>query len=90
MKLLAIAPLLALALTGAACPAPADMAPDRQPQGTVPPARDGDIAIAEELEAARRAGTVEAYDLFIARHENHPLVAIARQERERLNAGKTR
>ncbi|HEV2864890.1 MAG TPA: hypothetical protein VGX37_00085 [Allosphingosinicella sp.] len=47
-------------------------------------ARDGNIAIAEELEGARKAGTIEAYDLFIARHPEHPLVQIARAERERL------
>ena len=50
------------------------------------PARDGDIAIREELDAARRAGTREAYDLFIARHPDHPLAATARQERERVGA----
>ncbi len=47
-------------------------------------ARDGDIAIAQELDAARRAGTVEAYDLFIARHPGHKLIDIARRERELL------
>lgn len=48
------------------------------------PARDGNIAIQEELCAARQAGTVAAYDLFIARHPQHPLAEIARQERARL------
>ncbi len=48
------------------------------------PARDGNIAIREELDAARRAATVEAYDLFIARHRDHPLAQIAREERQRL------
>ena len=46
--------------------------------------RDGNIAIQEELDAARRAATVEAYDLFIARHPRHPLACIAREEREQL------
>jgi hypothetical protein len=50
----------------------------------IAPARDGNIAIAEELEAARKAGTIAAYDLFIARHPGHPLAQIARAERERL------
>ena len=54
---------------------------------SVPPARDGNIAIQEELDAARRKGTVEAYDLFIARHPRHPLVGQAKAERRRL-AGK--
>lgn len=58
--------------------------------GKVPvaPARDGNIAIQEELDAARRAGTREAYDLFIARHPGHPLAAIARCERDKLTSGK--
>jgi hypothetical protein len=50
----------------------------------VPPARDGNVAIAQELEAARRAGTPESYDLFIARHPGHPLAAVARRERQLL------
>jgi hypothetical protein len=47
----------------------------------LPPPRDGNIAIAQELEAARRAGTIEAYDLFLARHPAHPLARTARHER---------
>ena len=50
----------------------------------VPPARDGNIAIREELDAARVKGTVDAYDLFIARHPDHPLAKEARAERKRL------
>jgi hypothetical protein len=57
----------------------------------IAPARDGNIAIAEELAAARRAGTVAAYDLFLARHPAHPLARTARRERclivERNRAG---
>jgi hypothetical protein len=58
----------------------------------MPRARDGNIAIQEELDAARKAATVEAYDLFIARHPDHPLARIAREERQRLldEAGKRR
>jgi len=48
------------------------------------PARDGNIAIQQELDAARRAGTLAEYDLFIARHPQHPLATIARAERRRL------
>lgn len=47
-------------------------------------ARDGNVAIQQELDAARKAATVEAYDLFIARHPGHPLAAVARAERQRL------
>ncbi|MFC7498783.1 hypothetical protein ACFQRC_06065 [Enterovirga sp. GCM10030262] len=54
------------------------------PESNANRARDGDIAIQEELCAARKAGTIAAYDLFIARHRGHPLVETARAERERL------
>lgn len=47
-------------------------------------ARDGNIAIREELDAARAAGSIAAYDLFIARHPDHPLARTARRERARL------
>lgn len=47
-------------------------------------ARDGDIAILQELDAARAAATLAAYDLFISRHPKHPLAKIAREERQRL------
>jgi hypothetical protein len=69
----------ALALAAAAGAGAAPMA-----DPPIAPARDGDIAIRQELDAARRAGTVEAYDLFIARHPGHPLVEIARRERALL------
>ena len=52
----------------------------------IAPARDGDIAIRQELEAARKAATLAAYDLFIARHPRHPLAEIARRERAALAA----
>lgn len=48
------------------------------------PARDGNIAIAEELCAARAKATIAAYDLFIARHPKHPLAETARKERAQL------
>jgi hypothetical protein len=51
-----------------------------------PRPRDGNIAIRQELDAARQAGTVEAYDLFIARHPRHDLTEIARRERAELVA----
>lgn len=56
--------------------------------GEVPRARDGDIAIAEELCAARKKATAEAYDLFLARHPGHPLAEEARRERAQLAAGR--
>lgn len=53
----------------------------------LPPPRDPDIAVQEELDLARRAGTVAAYDLFMARHPGHPLVETARRERDRIAKG---
>lgn len=50
------------------------------------PARDAHIAVLEEFELARQAGTAAAYDLFAARHPKHPLAETARRERDRLLA----
>jgi hypothetical protein len=76
--------ILALALASAASPKGSDL--DRHPRRStdLPRPRDPDIAVREELDFARRAGTVVAYDLFIARHADHPLAAVARNERSRL------
>lgn len=62
----------------------ANMSSNASPPAQVPPARDGNIAIREELEAARRAATLAAYDLFIARHPDHPLARVAQEERRML------
>lgn len=79
--LVAIAPL---GLAAAACPKGAEM-DDRPRRSTeLPRPRDGDVAVREELEAARREGTIAAYDLFIARHGDHPLAETARRERAAL------
>jgi len=43
------------------------------------PARDGNIAIREEYEAALKSHTKPALELFIARHPEHPLSAEARK-----------
>jgi hypothetical protein len=64
--------------------ATAPSADARQGAAGLQRARDGDIAIQEELDAARRAATIEAYDLFIARHPDHPLAGVASGERQRL------
>lgn len=53
-------------------------------------ARDPNIAVQEELCMARSAGTAAAYDLFIARHPEHPLADVARQERRALLGDKPR
>ncbi|MGR4931042.1 hypothetical protein ACIPUD_30155 [Bradyrhizobium sp. CAR08] len=51
---------------------------------TVPMARDPSAAVAEEYESARRKGTREAFELFIARHGDDPLAERARAELKRL------
>ena len=75
--------LVLIAAAASAC-APAPNAPEGNAMPTSIPPRDGNIAIQQELDAARRAGTLEAYDLFIARHPQHPLIQAAREERERI------
>ncbi|WP_347336547.1 MULTISPECIES: hypothetical protein [Bradyrhizobium] len=50
---------------------------------TVPPARAPSSAVAEEYELARRKGTPEALELFIARHGDDPLADRARAELNR-------
>jgi len=45
-----------------------------------------DNAAQQELDAARRAGTIAAYDLFLSRQGDHPLAAVARRERAALAA----
>jgi hypothetical protein len=74
--------LVLIAATIVACTPPAETESNSMPT-SIPP-RDGDIAIQEELAAARRTGTLAAYDLFIARHPQHPFADTARRERERL------
>ncbi|MBH5403088.1 hypothetical protein HZZ13_35635 [Bradyrhizobium sp. CNPSo 4010] len=52
---------------------------------SMPMARDPAVAVAEEYEAARRKGTREALELFIARHGDDPLAEQARAELKRLS-----
>lgn len=51
----------------------------------MPLARDPSTAVAEEYNAARRTGTRDAYELFIARHSDDPLAEQARAELKRLS-----
>lgn len=51
---------------------------------SLPPPRDPSIAVAEEYELARREGTAEALQLFIARHVDDPLAKRARADLRRL------
>lgn len=52
------------------------------------PARDPEVAVREEYEAARQADTAEAYRLFARRHPEHPLAADALRRAEALEAGR--
>jgi len=74
--------LIIVSAATVACTAPPAPEGNAMPTSIAP--RDGNIAIQEELDRARRTGTIEAYDLFIARHPRHRLAAIAREERERI------
>jgi hypothetical protein len=78
-------PLVALVLLGLVSGEGQDLSQRHPARSTgLPLPRDGDAAVREELDAARRAGTVQAYDLFIARHGGHPLARVARRERASL------
>jgi hypothetical protein len=70
-------------------PAMAKDAPANEPQKAerdrmTPPARDPEIAVAEEYQAARNSGTREAFELFIARHPDSALAEKARTDLRRL------
>ena len=54
--------------------------PKPVPQATTPPARDPKIAVEEEYQIARQRGTMQALELFIARHPEDPLAEKARAD----------
>ena len=58
---------------------------DAAPAKTMPPARDPKLAVEEEYEMARRLNTVQALELFIARHPEDPLAAKARADLRSLS-----
>lgn len=72
---------LCLALAGPAAVEGRTVKPHPGRSTDQPRPRDGNVAIQEELDAARRVRTLAAYDLFLARHRDHPLAAAARRER---------
>lgn len=61
------------------------MGPSRPATGAAP-ARDGDIAIQEEFQAAEQANTVAAWDLFARRHPDHRLAPEARHRAQQLRS----
>ena len=58
--------------------------PKPVPQATTPPARDPKIAVEEEYQIARQRGTVQALELFIARHPDDPLAEKARADLQQM------
>lgn len=81
--------LAGLALAGSGAAQGAEMK-ERRPRAIrsteLPRPLNPDTAVRLELEATRRAGTIEAYDLFIGRHPGHPLTEAARRERAAITA----
>lgn len=58
-----------------------DAMPDKAAAAnTMLPARDPQLAVEEEYQAARRQNTIQALNLFIARHPDNPLAAKARAD----------
>ncbi len=55
------------------------------PDRTTPPARDPAIAVEEEYRLALQKGTVQALELFIARHPDDPRAEKARADLRRLS-----
>ena len=86
---LAAALIASLALAAGGVSSATAMKKQRPLRSTeLPRPRDGNIAVQEELDAARRAGTLAAYDMFLSRQGDHPLAQVARRERAAIAAGK--
>src|SRR3981189_1221005 len=58
--------------------------PKPVPQATTPPARDPKIAVGAAYQIARQQSTVQALELFIARHPDDPLAEKARADLRRM------
>ena len=75
--------LIALVFAASACAAKeaplSDNSPGHSPP--MPPPRDGQVAVQEEFDAAAKADTAAAWDLFIRRHPDNPLTERARAAR---------
>lgn len=70
----------------AACGGQMNTPTGRADPPTASPARDPEIAVREEFEAAERQNRAAAYRLFAARHPDHPLAVEARRRAEALEA----
>jgi len=86
MRRISAALLVAFALTAAACPKGNEMRSANPDENGLRPPGNPDRAVQAELDEARRKGTIEAYDLFLARQRQHPLAEVARRERGRIAA----
>lgn len=75
--------VLIAAVLATACAAQEPSVSDRH-SPPFPAERDPQIAAQEEFDAALKASTVEAWDLFIRRHPDNPLTEAARAERAKL------
>jgi hypothetical protein len=64
------------------------LAMDKQQKtyGQIAPARPGIFAEQEEFEAAKRKGTVEAFEFFLKRHPNGSFACGAREALDRLKS----
>ncbi len=73
-----------VAWTSVSSSAPANqMGKDAEMMETPP---DPDKAVLSEYRMLAARGTVEAYELFIARHPDHPLADDARKKLKKLNS----
>ena len=54
--------------------------PSKRSDSAMLPARDPKIAVEEEYQSARRQGSAQALELFIARHPDDPLAEKARTD----------
>ena len=86
MTRIAAIAICAMVLTGAACPRESEVPGAPKKTTGLPRPRPAALGVQNELDAARQAGTIEAYDLFLARHGDHRLAAAARRERAALAA----
>jgi hypothetical protein len=82
--------LIVLVITASACAAKEAPVSERAPPSghstPLPAPRDGQAAVREEFDAAARANTAAAWDLFIARHPDNELTGRARTARAALEA----
>lgn len=76
----------AIILAGAACPRESEVSGPPKKTTGLPRPRPAALGVQNELDAARRVGTIAAYDLFLARHGDHRLAATARRERAAIAA----